>query len=334
MTRRELLKKSTVLGLAATMPGDETWAMPASVKSGNGFFEFNVGELQLLVISDGDILVEPVQPTFAPGISGGEIRKVLAASYAPTDYLDLGINILVVKQQNRVVLFDAGCGHLYGSASGKLVANLLAAGIDRKDITDVVLTHAHIDHLGGLTDADVNLVFPNATVHISESEYAFWTESTPDFSRSRASDSKAESMIKQAKKTLSVVEKQLRFFRSGDTLFGCMEMEIASGHTPGHTVTRIYSGDKELIHLADISHTHTLLLAHPEWGNSFDHDFHEANKTRRKMLARVAAKKQRVFSYHFPWPGIGFIRKRKAGFEWVPQSFASPYLSNHKSKAG
>ncbi len=331
MTRRELVKKGTVLGLAATIPASSAWAYPVSVKSGKGFFEFNVGELQLLVVSDGSLMF-PVQPTFAPGIPSEHVKQVLDANYVPTDYLDLGINILVVRNQGQVILFDTGCGLLYGPSAGKLVSSLSAAGISPNEITDVVLTHAHGDHLGGLVDSDNNLVFPAAKVYISKLEYAFWMDKNPDFKRSKLSVTKAESMVKRAQKILGLIEKQLRFFNSGETLFGCMELELAPGHTPGHTVTRIYSGDDELIHLADISHTHTLLLAHPEWGNSFDYDFEEANETRRKMLSRVAAKRQRVFSYHFPWPGIGFIRNREAAFEWVPEAFSSPYSADSRKK--
>lgn len=328
MTRRELLKNTAIAGLAATIPfSDGVANQTHGIKERGALIAFNVGDLQLLIVSDGHIHLSPIQPTFAPGIAPEEIEGVLKDRYVPTNHLDLGLNILVLRKTDRVVLFDTGCGYLYGPSSGKLVTNLLAAGIPREEVTDIVLTHAHIDHLGGLLDENENFVFPNATVHIADVEFAFWMEKIPDFSRSKVSGIKAEAMVRQAKKTLTAISKKLRYFKAGDVLLDCMQMELAPGHTPGHTLIRIFSGEQELIHLADISHTHTLLLAHPEWGNSFDTDFEQANETRRRVLSRVAATRQSVFSYHFPWPGVGFIKQNGTGFEWVPQSFATPFSS-------
>jgi glyoxylase-like metal-dependent hydrolase (beta-lactamase superfamily II) len=324
MTRRELIKSTA---LVAAMPISDAMGIGTLLSRSGGFFEFTVGQLNLLVVSDGHIPLMPIQPTIAPGVATGEIEMIQKESYLPTDRLDFGINILIIKKGNRIIMVDTGCGHLYGPSSGKLIINLLSAGIHASDVTDIIITHGHIDHVGGLLHENGDFAFPNARVHMAEKEILFWMAKVPDFSKSKVSRLKAQVMVKEAKRVINALSERLNPFADGEILFNCMELEIVPGHTPGHTLLRIFSGNEQLLHLADISHTHTLLLANPEWGNSFDTDFLIGNQSRRLVLSKVADARMRVFFYHFPWPGIGFVKEKKSGFEWVPQAFSTSAVS-------
>ena len=132
MTRRDLLKNAALCAGGVVLPGRAEFEQETrdDIKpQAAGFFEFKLGELNLLVVADGHAQFRPVQPTFAPAIPTPEVEQVLKENFVPTDHVDLGFNILVIKKDQRLILFDTGCGTVYGKQSGKLVANLIAAGI-------------------------------------------------------------------------------------------------------------------------------------------------------------------------------------------------------------
>ncbi len=281
--------------------------------------------MELMVITDGHILFKPVQPSFAPGIPQREVEKVLTEDFLPVNEVDLSINVLLVKSGSSRILIDAGCGNTLGATCGWLLKNLQEAGIQPQDITDVVLTHGHPDHLGGLLNTSGDLVFKNAHVYLSRLENDFWLSPDPDFSKSKNHDDVLKAMIiKVAKDTIKGIQPQLHLFEDGDTLFDCIKLKIAAGHTPGHTIITIYSGGEEFVHIADLVHSAALVVEHPEWGFDGDTNFAQAAVTRKKVLEDLARNRTLIFSYHLPWPGLGHVRKKEEGYEWVPKPFALP----------
>lgn len=325
MKRRDAIKGAGVAAAAMALPGAamaETMGMQPH-KDNTGYFNFKVGTTEFLSVTDGHALFGPVQPTFAPLAKPDEIKKVLADNFLPTDKVDVAFNVLLVKNGNQNILFDTGCGVLFGPDSGKLPENLRKAGVPPEAIDTIILTHAHPDHVGGLLDAQGQQVFKNAAIYIAQAEYDFWTTSKPDMSKSQGDATSSGQLVAVAAKFLGAVKDQLKFYKDGDTLFGLFEVEVLKGHTPGHTLSHFRTGSGGLVHMGDISHNHALLLEHPEWGVTFDTDFKLAGKERRATLETLAVNKSRVFSCHLPWPGIGFIRKKGEGFEWVAQPFST-----------
>jgi len=126
----------------------------------------------------------PVQPNWAAGVAPSAVDSLLKAKFRPGAEIVLGVNILVIRTGKRCILIDSGCGAGFGSGTGWLPASLHEAGISRGEVTDVVNTHAHPDHIGGLLQADHTPAFPQADIHISNVEYSFWMEEAPDFSHS------------------------------------------------------------------------------------------------------------------------------------------------------
>lgn len=327
MNRREVLKAAGLATLATAVNASGfAKTAPAERYTNPGFFQFRAGELDLLAVTDGHSLFKPVQPIFAPVAAPAAVSSTLTENFLSADGVDVAFNILVWKKDRQTILFDAGCGAHFGPTSGKLEQNLLAAGIRRNDVTDIILTHAHPDHLGGLANKEGVPVFANARVWIAQQEYDFWMQENPDFSGSKVDPTFAAGMVKLAKTNLAAVKNRLNFFRGGETLFGYVKLEIAPGHTPGHTICRLGTGGEDLVHMGDIAHDHVLLLAHPEWGVAFDTDFEAAAKTRRAVLQNLADHRSRIFSYHLPWPGLGFVRNKGAAFEWIQQPFSTPQL--------
>lgn len=291
-----------------------------------GLYTMNVGEVEAVVISDGHLAVNPVQAEFAQRTDSSEIARTLKRHFASVSEIDLAMNILLLKKKDRIVLIDAGAGYVFGSESGRLATNLRYMGVEPDKVTDIVLTHAHPDHIGGLTDKEGNPVFPNADIYLAREEYDFWMSPNPDFSRSTMTDkAHMEMLVEVAQKNIRSVTNKLHLFQKNEDLLGCLQMIPAPGHTPGHTIIRIHSGDEELYHIADVVHSEIISFEHPEWIYNSDTDYHIGIETRRKVLAQLATNGTLFFAYHLPWPGLGYVKSVNGRYEWVQKKVAMPY---------
>lgn len=326
MDRRTAIRTASVLTLLGLTGIDKIFsATRKSLPMANSFHSFKLGTLDLMVVTDGHILMKPVQPNFAPGIPAAEVETLLKDNFASTKEVDLGINILIVKKDDKTILIDTGCGANFGKDSGWLTDNLKRAGIATATITDVVISHAHPDHIGGLTNAAGKLVFPNAKIYLSKIEHDFWMNGEPDFSKSKIKDEALKKLVVNvARKNIIAVKKTLHLFNDGETLLNCIKLKLAPGHTPGHTVTEIFSAGESLFHVADLVHSPILVFEHPEWGFEGDTDFELAVQSREKVLQQLTDTRTMVFSYHLPWPGIGHVKQKGKGFEWVQVPSALP----------
>ncbi|MDQ0109849.1 glyoxylase-like metal-dependent hydrolase (beta-lactamase superfamily II) [Chitinophaga terrae (ex Kim and Jung 2007)] len=322
MQRRQVFRNLMAIGIGAAIPFRRLFAQLTGNRS---FHRFKVGELELTVVTDGYLHMQPIQPTFAPGAPAKEVNALLKQQHRSTDAIDLGLNILVVKTGKEIILLDTGTGFSFGPNSGWLPESLNAAGIPPAAITQIIITHAHPDHIGGVYTKEGAAIFPNATVHLSKKEHAFWMAPTQDFSRSKfANKELLATFTKATQQTITKLGGKLQLFDDGAALFDCIRLELAPGHTPGHSLVHIFSNGESITHIADLMHSDVLLFPHPEWGFDGDTDFDLAAATRRKVLDKLADEQQAVFAYHLPWPGIGYVNKKAAGFEWVQQAFAIP----------
>ncbi|MBB5620841.1 glyoxylase-like metal-dependent hydrolase (beta-lactamase superfamily II) [Pedobacter cryoconitis] len=328
MKRRQLLKYAGVLGILTSLP---TYKLNAQapipglgVNSPSGYVKFKLGKLDLLVVTDGHIFIHPAQPIFAPGINTVKVKEALAENFMLDDAVDAAINILVIKKEKRIIIIDTGSGSAIGDQAGRFIKNLNSAGIKADDITDVFVTHLHVDHIGGILDGDGKLIFKNAMYYLSQKEYNFWMSENPDFSQSKNKNSNEGSIV-LARNIIAAVNDKLKLYNFGETLFDCITANLAEGHTPGHPVLKIVSENESLTHIVDTVHT-TLLLSHPEWGTEWDIDFHKGVSTRTKILREQSKSKGLTMSCHLPWPGLGYITKKGDGYSWVQMPISTPYI--------
>ncbi len=273
---------------------------------------FQLADMDIMVISDGEVPYD--NNCFAPGISREALSQV-RGNHA--ENILLTHNILVFIHNNRIILIDAGNGAGTAPLGGNLICNLQVAGISPDMVTDVVLTHAHPDHIGGLFSIDKQPTFTNATVHIAQAEYDFWLSGQPDFSRSKNSPEALTTVQEDIKQMLVLLKDRLQFFSGNTQLLGFLEPVIAAGHTPGHCIFNIHTRDSQFVHMADICHEELVLFNQPAWGTVFDIDFDLAVQTRIEALHHFADSGTLVFGYHMPWPGFGKVVKKGNKFTWI-----------------
>jgi len=328
MNRRELLKNGLLAGTLSLVPFSNVWAetkiIPEKTEDDlSGFKKNKLGELELFILTDGYIH-ETGLDSFSPRGNVPQMKEILKDNFRPDDYIDMAVNILLVKTKNKLILFDVGMGIFADERTGFLLKSLQKAGFSTKDITDVFISHAHPDHIGGIVDKQSNLVFPNANIFISKTEYDFWMKATlKDFSNSglKAKPEMLNQIIPALQNILKTIQPKMKFYDMNTTLYDYFNFQLAPGHTPGLTVTTITSGNEKLIYICDLIHSDVILFPHPDWGFSGDTDLDIATASRKKLLQQLADTKTRAFASHLPWPGLGFTKKKTPAFEWIPEAF-------------
>ena len=210
-----------------------------------------------------------------------------------------GVNVLPgsFMTGDRLVLIDTGLGPL---AANQLVASLKIAGFEPGQVTDILITHSHSDHVFGLTTSAKALTFPNATVRMTTKEWA-WMKSLP-----------------QNAALAALIEAKVKTFEPGAELAPGVTAVALDGHTPGHSGYEVRSGKASLLDLGDMVHSSVVSLAKPEWSMGFDSDKALSKATRRAELTALAKSGSLVFTPHFPFPGVGHVVAQGDGFVWKP----------------
>jgi glyoxylase-like metal-dependent hydrolase (beta-lactamase superfamily II) len=312
-----------LLGLGAAAFGLESRAVAGAGVSPNrsnpGYYRFNVGDFQVTVFNDGYKIFQPVQPFWASQASPDELNSALQEEFLPIDHVMVYYNVVLIDTGKEVLLCDTGFGKLLPTTAGHLHSQLAAAGYHPNQVTAVFLSHAHPDHYGGLIAPDGKPVFPSAKHFINEIEWSFWIQKDPDLSKTLLNAEDRKTYAQRARDTLLTLESRFHKFQAGMEITEGVVSELAPGHTAGHTILHIQSGHDELVHMVDLAHNYVIMFHNPDWTIGVDSDPDQAASTRKSIFEKLAATGTRVIGYHLPFPGIGHIRKKDQGFEWVPE---------------
>jgi glyoxylase-like metal-dependent hydrolase (beta-lactamase superfamily II) len=323
ISRRTFLRTVGGVAIATTVPATVgvsqmlAQTRPSSVRRNVGSYQFQLGDFRLTSLSDG--VLKPPAALFAGNATPEQLKAVLQAGFQ-SETLTADCNILLVETGKNKVLIDSGNGRLSGQTAGKLVENLATLQITPAQIDAVIITHAHGDHVGGLTGQADSLTFPNARYYVSNPEWTFWTAKKVMFPANfRGGAEMAKGFIDAAQKQFAAIRDRVTRIEMNQEIIPGFTAVSTPGHTPGHIAVRIQSGNAVLIHTADLVHIHTINLWNPSWQPIFDADPVLAAQTRQNTLAKIASDRTLMFAYHFPFPGVGHIRPRTgAGFEWEP----------------
>ena len=278
-------------------------------------YALRVGEIDVLVISDG-VLPLPAA-TLATNSDPAELAAWLDDMRQPPDVFRWPLNVVVVRSGGRTVLVDAGIGAFYPDfprPAGLLALRLEAAGIDPTSVTDVVITHMHVDHVGGLlADGLRGRLRPDVPLHLAADEVEFWT--APDFSRNTFAGM-PHVLRSAALQFADEYRSQLRLFETEYEVAPGVVVRRTGGHTPGHSVVRLASNGDRLTFLGDAVFPNH--FDHPDWHNAFDHDPEEAVRVRVSLLRELAETREPLVAAHLPFPSVGRVAVAGNVFRWVP----------------
>lgn len=278
-------------------------------------YVMRVGEIEVVVISDGIIWIpaEAMATNADPGVRSNWLED----RFLPQDNLDWALNAFVVHSGAQTILIDSGLGGEYSGypKAGHFVQRLAAAGIDLASVTDVVLTHMHFDHVGGLlVDGVKEQLRSDLRVHVSAAEVEFWK--SPDFTRTAIPSEFADVIRRASSAFLERYRDHLCIFDEEQQVAPGVVVTRTGGHTPGHSVVRIASDGAKLMFAGD-----AILPAsfdHPEWHNGFEHDPEEATCVRLRLMRELATTGSLLVSTHMPFPSAGHVATEGELFRWVP----------------
>ncbi len=276
--------------------------------------QFKVGGFRVMVIKDGARPSPNPGETFGTDQSAETVGALLTENFLPADQFVNSFSPTLIDTGSDIILFDTGLGKAArAQGGGRLVEGLAAAGYMPEDISVVVITHMHGDHIGGIME-DGKPAFPNARYFAGETEYNFWSDAA-------RAGTPAEGNHKAVLANVKPHAEKTTFLKEGGEVVSGITAMLAPGHTPGQLIFNVESEGKRLILTADTANHYILSLQRPDWEVRFDMDKAQAAMTRRKVFDMVAAEKIAFLGYHMPFPAVGFVEKQESGYRFVPKSY-------------
>lgn len=277
-------------------------------------YALRIGEIDVLVISDGIL-------PLATSIMSSNVEPAARTAwfkdmFLGPDAFDWPLNVLVVRSGDQIILVDAGLGGQFPGfpRAGQFPQRLEAAGIDIASVTDVVITHMHMDHVGGLLVDDVkSRLRPDLRIHVSAAEVDFWK--SPDFSRTVMPPPIPEVLRSTATEFVQVYGDKLQTFEQEHEVAPGVVVQRTGGHTPGHSIVRVTAGGERLTFAGDA--LFPVAFDHPDWQNGFEHDPEEAARVRVRLMQEAAASGEILVATHLPFPSVGRVAVEGDAFRWV-----------------
>lgn len=278
-------------------------------------YALRVGEIDALVVSDG-VLPLPTA-TLATNADPADLANWLSYMFMPPDKFDWPLNVMVARSGDQTILIDAGLGGQFSGfpRAGQFPQRLAAAGVDLEAVTDVIITHMHMDHVGGLLVAGVReRLRSNVRIHVSAAEVEFWT--SPDFSRTAMPKPVPEVLRSTAMSFYSEYRDRLRVFEDRREVAPGVVVRVTGGHTPGHSVVELVSGGERLMFAGDA--IFPVGFDHPDWHNGFEHDPEESTRVRLRLFRELVETGGLLVAAHLPFPSVGRVAIEGDAFRWVP----------------
>jgi glyoxylase-like metal-dependent hydrolase (beta-lactamase superfamily II) len=278
-------------------------------------YAVQVGDIEVVVISDGVLPI--TASTLATNANAADLAGWLDDQFLPRDVVDWPLNVVVVRTGGRTILVDAGLGVEFPDfpRAGQTVHRLEAAGIDPGSVTDVVLTHLHMDHIGGLlTEGLKARLRPDLRVHLAAREAEFWE--APDFTHTVMPQPIPDVLRRTATQFLSDYRGNLRPFETEYEVAPGVLISRTGGHTPGHSVVKLESRGDRLTFAGDA--VFAVGFDKPEWENGFEHDPAVAARVRVDLLREIAATGASLVATHLPFPSVCHVATAGDVFRCVP----------------
>ena len=303
--------------LSVAAVAQSTTSLPGMVDQKIGDYAFMIGRVRITSLSDGTVPQD--LHTLLHGAPVAEIDALLQRSYLANP-IELSLNAFLVQTGNRTILVDTGVGQLYGPGyGGKMLASLAAAGVSPEQVTDVLLTHLHDDHMGGLVK-DGQLVFANATIHVGKPDLDFFMD--PSNAAKAHYDKKYFDEAVKCIKPYSDAGKVQTFNETTEIVPG-ITASLHPGHTPGSAFYTVESGGQKLVFVGDIVHVASVQFPNPKVTIDYDVNQTNAEHARQEDFAQFSRDRTLIAIPHVPFPAVGHVRQVGSGYEWVPVEYGN-----------
>ena len=300
LTRRAALAAAATIPAAAMIPAraaraDAHSSGPTQPRARG----VTLGDMQVTALLAGTATREgDMQETFGMNVDAETFAEASRAAFIPTDAAQFFFTPTLIATGDELVLLDTGL-----DAAGITTA-LGAAGHSPADVTRVVITHMHPDHIGGLMN-DGSPTFGNADYTTGRVEFDHWSANPNDAYAAN----------------VAPLADRFAFVEDGAEVAPGITATAMFGHTPGHMGYMLNSGDRSLLVAADLANHYVWSLAHPDWEVRFDMDKAAAAEARRSVLGMVASERMPMLGYHMPFPAMGYVEADGDGFRWIPESY-------------
>lgn len=287
---------------------------PTASASGFEVKQYKFGSFKITVVSDGATVQERPWETYGTDQPEDAVKNLLQQNFLPTDKFAVSYAPAIIDTGREIILVDTGFGEsLRSGGAGKMLQSLTAAGYTADQVTMVVLTHLHRDHIGGLMEAGAP-TFKNARYALNATEYDFWVSDDRKGTPAEANHLMVLSHVKP-------LAAKMTFLKNGQDIVSGITAIAAPGHSPGHTILNIESDGKRAIAMADTAVHYALNLQRPDWEVRFDMDKAAAAISRKRVLDMIATDRVPLLGYHMPHPSVGFLERRDSGYTYLPASY-------------
>jgi len=306
-------------------PADASEAAPSFGKADQspGFFRMKLGDYTVTSLYDGYV---ELNGKLFKGRPTATIANLLKQS-RQTQSIYISINAFLLDTGKQVVLIDAGGSAALSGSMGKLLSSLKMSGYEPEDVSVILLTHLHPDHIGALAQ-DGKMTFPNAHLYVSEAEAAHWL--------APSRNSGELPYFQGTQQAIAPYQQASRFHTlpsSNRTPVAGVQAVNLPGHTPGHLAYRVSSGNESLLFWGDVVHNFVLQFSDPAIFIDFDQDSKKARISRTRILQDAQKSGEWIAGAHMPFPGIGqVLAAGKNSYRWLPVDY-SRTLSGHPKEA-
>ncbi|MCI2292035.1 MBL fold metallo-hydrolase [Enterobacter sp. I4] len=314
-------KITTALALSGLIFVGSAWAdAPAQIRQQfPGYYRLAVGHYEVTALFDG---YNDLSPSLLKGLSANNIRTLLAQRRIDAERMPTSFNAFLINTGKHLIMIDSGAGNCVPQTAGQLIPNMEASGYRPGQVDAIFLTHLHLDHVCGLSDAAGKALFSNATVYVPQGEADYWL----DPAKEASAPANAKEYFAIAQKALSSYSAsgRLKTFVPPASPIPEVQTAYAPGHTPGSTVYRFTSEGQAIDVIGDLIHAPAIQFPHPDISIRFDVDAKKAVASRTQEFNALAKSGEWVAAAHLPFPGVGHITASDQGFSWSPAIYG-PY---------
>lgn len=162
----------------------------------------------------------------------------------------LATRSMLIRHKDRVFLTDVGMGDKWNDKQRQIFAvqntPISELGFDRSSVTDIILTHLHFDHAGGISrfkpgSSDLELVYPNAQVYLQKDNL--------ENAQSPSLRERASYLVENVR----VLEKAKLNLITGDVeIYPGIWVHQVNGHTVGQQWIEVRSGNESIVYPTDL----------------------------------------------------------------------------------